>query len=1013
MSGSRAGRDGLAILAFLAIMAILPPASFGQEGSARPSRGDLVLPAPAGGGAKFRFLPEGAWARYDRELRLSAAPGESRSYRLEIETESGERSSFAYRIDKRPPPPPSAEPAGGLFDAPLELSLGCEEGSRAYWAVFGPGSPEPAFLPYDPESRPRLEPPAEGTASYTLVAYAEDAAGNRSLPLRFGYRLASPGLQAAPPAQDRLEAGLRPDPSLAGPLVERGPGSTSLSFALGPGARLLVAVGVEAPPSRLSGYAEIEAKDGVARLDLSCPYGWSGKLRVFYGEAREGGAAYAPSPLEVELSYPVREAPAPTEPLPPSLVADLSGRGAFVTFPSYDGRILVSVEGGEPRPYLGPLPVPSGAERIDLAWMGEDGSGQRSSLRSARLALPRPAPEALLAGVEEGAVVGRAVTLSPLEPAASATLRYELREQPGRERAELPPEPTGSSPLLGGSLSFDCPPGEERSFALRYRAFAGASPDSAAGEGKLLRFTIDRSPPPPPTLAASPPAYSDRTVRLLFPAGEPGSSLLASVEVDGRQAPFAPVAEAVELPGDDSGPVSYRLRAYRVDAAGNRSAEMRAVSLVVDRSSIYAAEDAPDAGEGSPTRPYRSLDAAVEAAIAGGKRSLCLRGSLEAGKPLSIEGATLAIVGGFGPGWAKDPSARARVLLRAGGAAPAIAIRGSKLSLRSLELGFESPGTSALVKAEEGELELSDCVLAAGASGDLLFISAVRSKLLAARSSFQAERAMSCAVFKAEASELALRDSIVSAKAGVRAFVAFDLAGGSLVATGSLIESSADLALRLLSLRGSRLTVDRCLLKADSGSGFLRLGSFQDVTGELRNSRVLVSWKGEGLLFESSGSSPAFRHMTISAETSRGRLGAFSASGAAPELWNSIVSFSQGGGTLLRCEAKPGPGILVSDCLWGFETLVDGAWRASTIKELDSLNAANPAFASRAHVSEPPFATFSAPVKSVHPLSRSSACVDAAYPLEGEAYALDFKGAPRPQARGKGRPDIGADEAGE
>jgi hypothetical protein len=231
---------------------------------------------------------------------------------------------------------------------------------------------------------------------------------------------------------------------------------------------------------------------------------------------------------------------------------------------------------------------------------------------------------------------------------------------------------------------------------------------------------------------------------------------------------------------------------------------------------------------------------------------------------------------------------------------------------------------------------------------------------------------------------------------------------------GSLIESSADLALRLLSLRGSRLLMDRCLVRIDAGSGYLRLGSFSNVEGELRNSRFLVLWNGDGLLFETEGrSSPAFRHLTVSAQTLRGRLDFFRATGAIPEIWNSILSCASGGGVLLGCDSAPVAGSLVADCVWGFDALVAGAMDVTSIEGLNALNGGSAAYSSLRHVSESPSKTFSAPVKSLSPLARDSACIDAAYPLDGEAYARDFRGSARPSAAGKKLPDIGADESGD
>ena len=141
----------------------------------------------------------------------------------------------------------------------------------------------------------------------------------------------------------------------------------------------------------------------------------------------------------------------------------------------------------------------------------------------------------------------------------------------------------------------------------------------------------------------------------------------------------------------------------------------------------------------------------------------------------------------------------------------------------------------------------------------------------------------------------------------------------------ALLESGADLGLSLLSLRSSSLLVDRSLIRADGGSGFLRLGSFEAVKGEVKNSEVFISWNGPGVLFERSGGGPAFRFDTVVAGTAKGGLRFFDSRGTPPQVWNSILECSGQGSELLRSDTAPGSGVLVADCVWGFDKVLAGA----------------------------------------------------------------------------------------
>jgi len=957
---------------------------------------DLDIYPPERRASSFRFLPGVEWIPFDRSLELTAAPGEARVYLLQIDSGEGEASPvMAYVVDKRRPRPPSAEPGSGVYRAQVDPVLSGEEGVDIFWSLIGPGSEAAGFSKYGEGARPSLKPPASGTATYSLLAYAADQYGNRSEPARFVYRLAEPGLQADAPTSASASPALVPKSDLPPPEIDARPGRTEIVFYLPEGAELLVDIDPQEPPDSFDDFSKVEASGGVARLRLSCPYGWSSDIPIYYGILKAGSVQFRPEPAVAKLSYPPEERQAPSAPSAPELAADSAGRGAFCVFPAYDGDIYVSVDKAEASPYEGPIPIAKGKDKVLVSWYGVDRLGLRSETRSTTLSLPTRVQDVSLVGVEDGAVISKDATLKPSSP---AIIRYEMRLD-----GSLPPEPKASSPLVGDALIVQCPQGEERFVVVRYRPFSG----DAAGEGKILRFSIDRKPPEPPKPAELPPTYTERSRSVSIEPGPGSSSVYASVATDGKSVGFAPVSGPIELSGAESGPVAYMIRAYGVDAAGNKSAEMKAISLVVDRSSVYAAEDGLERGDGTPDRPFRSLDDAIAAALASGKRSVNLRGSLELRSPVSSS-RPIDLVGGFGKGWARDPTARASILVSVSGGTSPISVVGASLRIKSVDLTAPRSGQAPIVSLTGASLVIDDSSIAAGGDGDLVVVSALKSKVLATKAKISSIRAMSCTAFACEESEVVVEDSVIEAESGTRVFGAFDLTGGSLSMRGTLIESYADIGLNMLALRKASIVMDRSLARADSGSGFLRIGSFAGATGEIRNTKILVSWKGSGTLFEVSGGGPDFRHDTVVADAEKGRLRFFDVTGKMPQLWNSIFDCSRGGAELISADSVPQPGTVVANCAWGFDRMLAGAVDLRGIGDLNALNGSSAFYASRPNVSESPSATFSSPVKSLAPLSPSSACVDAAVSLDGAAYAVDFRGLPRP-APGT-LPDIGADE---
>jgi len=557
---------------------------------------------------------------------------------------------------------------------------------------------------------------------------------------------------------------------------------------------------------------------------------------------------------------------------------------------------------------------------------------------------------------------------------------------------------------VGESLLVSCPPGEERQIAIRYRPFSGDSP----GEGKILRFSIDRKAPEPPKPAELPPSYTERSRSVSIEAGAGSSAVYVSVSADGKSSGFAPASGPIQLPGAESGPVSYVIRAYGVDAAGNKSAEMKPISLVVDRSSVYAADDGPERGDGTPDRPFRNLDEAIAAALASGKRSVNLRGSLELRSPV-ISTRQIDIVGGFGERWLRDPEARSTLRIAVSGTASPFSQKGSALAFRNVDIRSARQGEAPLVSAAEASLLIDNCSIEIEGDGDAILISSRSSTVGVARSRISSSRAMSFTAFECESSALTVEDSTIIAASGTRVFCAFDLKRGSLSLKGTLIESYADIALNMISMKDASIAMDGCLARADSGSGFLRIGTFSGASGEIRNSKILVSWNGSGTLFEISGKGPDFRHDTVIADSQRGRIRFFDIGGGFPQLWNSIFACTKGGGELIVSSSVPRPGSIAANCVWGFERMIAGASDLRSLAELNALNGSAAPFSSRPNVSEPPSETFASSVKSLAPLNTASACIDAAIPLDGPAHASDFRGLPRP-APGT-LPDIGADES--
>jgi hypothetical protein len=981
----------------------VPPYAFGIEDlPAVSGRAVTVLPPAmvAGSSAQYRFGPGQPWIPFIDPIELGAAYGEDRLYTLEVKAGVGQDAlSRTIHIDRLSPRPPQVNPAAGLYRGGIKLAFTAEGGSTVQYALYGEKASGTAFSPYDPANPPSLEPPAVGSASYVLVAYAVDAAGNRSLPVRSAYRLAGPGPAYAAPAEAPQPPAMVQDPltMLAEPGYSRLPGMIELEYKVPEGSQLYIAINPDKPPAAVDDFLPLPAKDGIASLAFPVPPGWKGSADVYVGLQAGAGFAYRPMPLALKLSYQEGQA----TPAEPSILAAGSAAPAFLFFPAYDGSIRFSLDGGEWMDYSAPLPLRLKGAAHKVSWYGLGPTGDESPRASKDFTLPDAPPALALIGPALNAVLNADQELLPSGP---GVLRYEMSAD-----GSIPPEPGPASPLVGQGLKVSCPDGSERSFVIRYRAFTGEASDAAGDEGGMLRFTIDHVAPPPPVLRAGAEGYSSKPLSVSVSGAEGG--VFVALSVDGAEAEFSKVSAPLSLSGSLDGPVFYRLRAYTLDAAGNRSAEAEPLSVVVDIATMYVDGEAAPGGDGSRGHPFASLDEAITAAL-GGERSVSaieLRGSLSCEKTISLSSGSLSIRGGFDAEWKPLPGALATIASRTTG--PLFELGASRLALTGLRIEALGQDSAVLFSAQGADLRLDRVSLQVSAAGEALLFDASASTISLSDSSLSIAGATSASAFRLEGGQCGLAGTSVEAGVGVKYFNAITAQGGRLAVHGGRLSSRALLGTRLLALSSVELDMDGAYLDIRGGGAFLSVAGLSDCAGRIANTRLYVDWGGSASLFRIQGKAPLFVHDSFFARTAKGSLRFFECAGGSPIIRNSIMDGLGDRNEFLRTDSKPAPGDLAANCLWGFSGLVTGALSLRDLAALNAYNSAERTVASHPNITESPGLTFAAQPPESFKLSASSACVDAALPLAGVGSDFEDDARPAlPPSGGTGKPDIGADE---
>lgn len=610
--------------------------SFGSE----TTNDRIVIETPAGSDVTYSVA---ARARFDNTTRWSSL------------------ERFSIRVDRSPPAIPVILTPSEDQDRTSAAILEFEE-SEAEARIWYRTSGDEAYRPY---VRPvTLDAPIDGITTYEIEAYAEDTAGNRTF-------LAEPRrvtIRTAQPKTPVILANGRPlDGSAAtfarGVIVEVS-GNEQVLW------RIVPEDDSEAVPYR--------AFDGGQPLQSDGANAQTWLVEAYASDVSGNRSATARIRLTIDPD-------GVTPPPPPTIVRTGDGRQGRAVWGDTTG-LFAAVNGqGGFAPVEGPLTwtLPANALRGVISYYRVSEAGVRSATETLTVEVtPEGLPPAI-EGVADGAVYRESVDVTLT---GDAIVRYTVTLD-----GTPPPIVHPLSAVADGALRFEAAEGEAVTVQIRARSEIA---DGVLGPESRVTFALDRLPPAAPRLAGvENGAYYSDSVTAEVVADETDQLFVAVEANDGSDAPspfrsFRGQAE-IALAARRGELVEYRLRAYTVDAAGNRSQTTETWSVFVDQEIVYVDGAAPEDGDGSRTRPYRSLDDAIARVRETNRRTIFLTGgAYSLSDPrVALNGGRLAIVGGLeGAGWTPRPTEASSVSV-SGGEAPSspLEIEGA-LALRNLAL---------------------------------------------------------------------------------------------------------------------------------------------------------------------------------------------------------------------------------------------------------------------------------------------------------------------------------------
>ena len=362
-----------------------------------------------------------------------------------------------------------------------------------------------------------------------------------------------------------------------------------------------------------------------------------------------------------------------------------------------EGRILFRLTGSsdpaasaELTPFGAPVSIavdPDGGSTITGEAVAESPAGVRSAPVPFSIPVGRRLLPPVFRGAHDGTLATQKIELHASAPGGQ--VRYEVSTD-----GSYPPAVTVLSPVFPDPLVLDAADGQTVSVRIAARAFDPTGAAAPSGEVSL-RAVIDRTPPDPPVATGIEDGgyYQDsKLVPLLSAEGTiyytvstgADTSIPSQTDANKYSSPLSLAAR----PGQS---VTYHVVAFSVDAAGNRSREIRSWTVTIDQMVVYAAPSGNDYADGSRSAPVRSIGRALQIASTSARKTIfAAAGEYAQDTPLGIA-ADLSLVGGLDAETWQPLGLERWSTLKASSqwrtASPLLSITGGSVSIRGFELG--------------------------------------------------------------------------------------------------------------------------------------------------------------------------------------------------------------------------------------------------------------------------------------------------------------------------------------
>jgi hypothetical protein len=452
--------------------------------------------------------------------------------------------------------------------------------------------------------------------------------------------------------------------------------------------------------------------------------------------------------------------------------------------------------------------------------MLENAAGTRGPSTPFALAALQRLPAPVFRGVRDDGIYTGRVELASDTPQGEQ-IRYEVATD-----GAFPPGVTAASPVVKFPLVVDAADGQTLNVRVAARAF-DPSGKALPSEETRIAFTIDRTPPDPPVAVGIEDGgyYQDsRSVVLLSAEGTVYYSLSegkeAALPAQGEANRYTAAIALDALPGQAT---DYRITAFTVDAAGNRSREIRTWAVTIDRKIVYVSPNGNDFSDGARGTPVRSIAKALQIAAATSRTTIyAAAGVYPSDQQLTVTTDT-TVVGGLDPatwtplGFERWSTITAAAPWRAGSSL--LSVTGGALILKGVEIADATESVGSIVSVDGGKLTLAGSQVSLRGAGSAHGIELHSGSLTLSASVLRAEGVRRGALIVATGGSLSAEGIELDGPRDAAEFVCLDFSNvKGVTLKGVTVAPGAGQRMRGIRAVGSQMTISGSRIVSGAGS---------------------------------------------------------------------------------------------------------------------------------------------------------------------------------------------------